>query len=177
MQTVANKDEVKKELLNLDLLRTLFLCQIARSYLDQITEWEQTPIELKVLAKVSINAISATQDELAKPATDLKWLTQTLQKDKLFDIATIVELMAKIGYEEKQEEYEEFVGMLTDCLSAILYAQEHRKKIFFPKYKALFELMASELRADTNLQPGQLWYRFGELFMRTAAPDHKSEMK
>jgi hypothetical protein len=106
------------------------------------------------------------------------YFTKNLKPEKLLDMATIIDAMARIGVEEHQGIYDEFLGLVIDLLDSVFYAQKHRRKMHFGKYKALFALISGELKRDVNHQPGQvLFTNQGELFLRTAPPQTETEIK
>lgn len=168
-----------KNLLNKDLLRMLFTSQISINYLEEIFVWEAAPKVIKQNATVTVAALTALKESIKDNVSTRgnKWLDQELSKDKLRDIATIIEDMTKIGAEENEELYEEFLSLVVDLINAVFYAQTNRKNIHFSKYKALFNVIRDELHADTNRQPGQVWYRNGELWLRTSQPEQKTDIQ
>lgn len=105
------------------------------------------------------------------------YLDRNLKQEKMLDMATLVDLTARIGGEENQEIYDEFLGLLVDCIDKIFYSQSNRRKMHFPKYRALFQLFANELKADVNHVPGQVFFNKGELFLRTSPPQIDTEVK
>jgi len=141
------------------------------NYLDGILSWDTAPREVKKSAAITsleLNELIGTVVNNSNPGKDDKWLTKELGKDKLRDIAILIELTARIGAEEKEENYEEFQSLVVDLLSAVYYAQQNRKNLHFSKYKALFKLISDEVTADTNRVPGQVWYRNNQLWLRTS---------
>lgn len=168
-----------KEILNGDILRALFSSQITSNSLEEILAWDGIPQQVKDNAQVAAAAINALKTSIKGTVSTKhhKWLDTELGKDKLRDTATLIETVMRIGAEADEETYEEFLGLVVDLLHAIFYAQTHRKHIYFSKYKALFKLISDELRADTNKQPGQIWYRNGDLWIKAAPPDTKTEVQ
>lgn len=160
-----------------DRLRSLFHARITRRFLTQ-SHKDCTGHMKMVIEKVDQSIEEYEKAVLSSiPTSNAKWLENELEKDKLFDIAALTEITARIGTEEKDDIYEEFLGLLTDLIDNIFYCQKHRKNIHFGKYKALFKLIGDELKRDTNREPSQLWYRDGQLWMRSMVPEPKTEVK
>lgn len=165
-----------KELLNKDLLRVAFMSKITLNYLAEVLAYDNLQSSLSRDALVSQVGLEnlITSIQTVTSAKGNKWLEKELNKEKLYDIATLIELTARVGVEEGEENYEEFQSLIVDLLSAVYYAQQNRKNLHFSKYKALFQIIRNEVLADTNHIPGQVWYRNGELWLRTSQPEQKS---
>jgi len=169
-----------KELFATDMLRALFMSRIAMKYLDELLTWDHTPEQVKIHARAAMESYSKMEKQaLLSPVikNGPKWLEKELGKEKLLDVATIIEIMIRIGTEEDDTVYEEFLGLLVENINSVFYAQKNRKNIWFPKYKALFKLIGDELKADTNKLPGQVWYRGGELWLRTSQPHREPKLE
>lgn len=160
-----------------DLLRVLFFIRLANIHIDNliIKNPDVDPSikngtfrvnrEIKILEK---KVLHATDDQFP-------WFKVELDKAKVWDIGSIVELMTRIGSEEKESIYEEFLALVMEVLNAIYYSQVKRKHMNFGKYRALFKVFTDELIADSNRQDGQVLYKNGEIYLRTAQPEHKEE--
>ncbi len=150
------------------------MARITKTYFDGILESHKFPPDVCSIIQNAISAIHKAEKTLLGgfTAKQSNWTTCQLDRTKLFDVATLIENVMRIGKEEHQETYEEFFTMIVDLIDAIWYAQENRKRIFFPKYKAIVSMITNELKADVNKRPGQFWYQ-GELFIRPM-PQHES---
>jgi len=169
-----------KELFATDLMRAMFMSRIAMKFLDELLSWDHTPEQVKIHAKSTMESFSKMEKQaLLSTAVKSgpKWLEKELGKEKLLDVGAVIETMIRIGVEETDSIYEEFLSLLIECINSVFYAQENRKNIWFPKYKAMIKLIADELKADTNKQKGQLWLRDGELWLRTSQPHHEPKLK
>jgi|ERR1700761_247597 len=152
-----------------DLLRVMFHARILKLYITDLIDKNpdtsdsirngtfRTIREIEVLEKKIINI---TDDQFS-------WLSNEINQSKLWDMSAISDLIARIGLEEKPGFYEEFLGLLIQCLNSILYMQEKRKNINFGKYKLLFKLLIDEIKADTDRIEGQIIYKNGALFIKS----------
>lgn len=152
-----------------DLLRVLFHARIFRAFTnDLINENPSTsePIKngtFRVLREVDIlerKILKATDDQFP-------WLREKINTEQLWDIASSNDLMIRILTEEKSEVYDEVLGMLMNCLNAILYMQENRRTINLAKYKKLFKLFIDEAHADVNHHTGNIIFKDDDLFVRS----------
>ena len=165
----------------LDVLRATLMVAVTAQSIEELAESNQLP------AGFNRNVAKQTQEQLERfnrelirtsPKVVPNYLTKAPKVTQLNDIATIVELLHRVGVEENQAVYEEFVGIVMDCLWAVFYAQSNRKNLHFGKYKALFKMFTDEVKSDVNHTPGQvLITQKGELFLRTSAPVHKPNIK
>lgn len=83
------------------------------------------------------------------PNTD-SYLSKSFKEAKMLDAVTLLDLIQRIGYEEKGDIYEEFLGLLVDVLDEVFYATKNRKNIHFAKYKLFFRFIAEELHNDVS---------------------------
>lgn len=157
-----------------DLLKVLFFIRLANIHIDNLIIKNpdadssikngtfRVNREIKILEKKILNI------------TDISsWLKVELSKSKVWNIGIIVELLTRIGEEEKDSTYEEFMALLIEAFSAIYYSQVKRKHMHFGKYRALFKVFTDELIADSNNEPGQVLFKNGEIYLRTGQPEHK----
>lgn len=106
---------------------------------------------------------------------DKKAVKKQLDKETTYDIATVIDLMRVVREEEGSATYEEFMGLIVSLLNSVFYAQSRRKNIHFPKYKALFDMIAQELKQDTDRKPGLFRYENGNIWFCTKSIEHKLE--
>lgn len=162
-----------------DLLRTLLQSRILKMYMEELLE--DAPDTIKNAGvRVTREIVELERKILNHTDDQFPWLRKELDKKKLWDIAAVADIMTRINVEEKEEVYEEFMGMLIHCINTIFYAQQNRKTIHFGKYRALFKLFVDELHADVNQEPSQFWFRVrdGVLFSRTnPLPENPSQLK
>lgn len=164
-----------------DQMRAAFMAGVAKQYIQMLIPQKTLP------SGMNRNVLKQTNDQLERfirevrrtvPEHKPNYMDRNLDENKLLDLATIIDSIARIGIEERSRFYEEFFGLLVDCIDVVFYSQQHRKNIHFPKYKALFQLFVSEMKSDVNKQPGQVFYSpKGELFLRTAPPIQSPQMK
>jgi len=167
--------------LALDECRAAFMAHIATHFIRILLKHEKLPNGM------NRNVIKQTADQLERMVREVRktaiphephYLDRNLKQNKVLDMATMVDAMARIGIEDGGEFYEDFQGLVIDCLDSIFYGQQHRKKMYFPKYKALFQLFISEIQADVNGTGSQVHLSPGkELFLRINPTDRKHEIK
>lgn len=165
----------------LDVLRATLMAAVTAQSIEDLAESNQLP------AGFNKNVAKQTQEQLERFRRELirtsakstpTFLTKAPKVEQLNDIATLVELVHRIGAEENHNTYEEFMGIVIDAIWAVFYAQKNRKNLHFGKYKALFKMFSDEVKADVNHTPGQvLFTQKGELFLRSSAPVHKPNLK
>lgn len=165
----------------LDVLRAKLMVAVAADSIGELAESSQLPAGFnKNVAKQTQEQLQRFNRELIRtaPKCNPNYLTKEPKVEQLNDVATLVELVHRIGAEENNNTYEEFLGIVIDSLWAVWYAQKNRKNLHFGKYKALFKMFADEVKADVNHTPGQvLFTQKGELFLRSSAPVHKPTLK
>lgn len=161
------------------VLQAMLLGRIARTFINDLLTDKQLPASVnKNVIRQTIDAIDKLQREVSRSIPKaIPYLENRVSRDKIIDIATVIELMVRVGTEERPAMYEDLMGLMVDGFDNVLYAQKHRKSIYFGKYKALYELISNEIRNDVNKQPSQVQYIQGELFLRTAVPPHNHKMK
>jgi hypothetical protein len=166
------------EILEEDMLLALVHSRVARLYVNSLGDYQQ-----RVPSHI-LNACMRTSREIgelerkilsATPRTG-NWLRKEINKDKIMDVASVTELILRLGKEEKPAMYEELLSLIIDVMDTVFYTQKARKNIHFPKYKAMFKMITNELKMDVAGQQGQVIYRNGEIFLRTASPDTPNEI-
>lgn len=164
----------------LDVKRAVVMTAIARYHLEAVTERKMLP---KALSREILLPIQESMKSLenrvrgAYPKDRNLYLDRSLKMDKLLDIGNIVDTMLRINGEENQEIYEEFLSMVIGVINEIFYAQSHRRKFHFSKYRAIFKFVTEEMRGDINKQPSRIYIRGEDLFFRAAPPSDHSEIK
>jgi len=149
------------------LLRVLFQGRILKGYITDLLESETVDPNLRLSAHQTMGQVKRLES-LIKQNTEegtYPWLEK--DSDIKWDIAAVADLMERIHIEEKQSVYDELLALLIQSLTAILYSRDNRKKIYFHKYKAIFQLIAEELKADTDRRSGTFLFDKGELYIRT----------
>ena len=177
----TTKAITQTEQLALDECRAAFMAAVATHFVRMLLDHETLPHGMnRNVLKQTVDQLERCVREVRKTAVphNPSYLDRNLKQNKVLDIATIVDAVARVGIEDGGEMYEEFQGLVIDVLDAVFYAQQHRRKMHFGKYKALFNLITSEIKADVNGTGGQLFFSpKKELFLRTQAPDHPHEIK
>lgn len=167
--------------LALDECRAAFMANMSVHFIRMLLEHERLPNGM------NRNVIKQTADQLERFVREVRktavphnphYLDRNLKKNKILDIATITDLVARVGIENGGDQYEDFLGLVIDCLDAVFYSQTHRYALYFKKYKALFQLFVDEVKADVNGTGAQVYLSpRKELFLRTNPVDHKHDMK
>lgn len=166
----------------LDQCRVAFIASIANHFIRILMKYPALP------NGTNRNVIKQTHDQLEKCICEIRrttvshephYLDRNLKEAKILDIATVIDAVARIGIEEGADRYEEFFGLVVDCIDSVFYAQQNRKNLHFGKYKALFKMLVDEIHADVNGKPGQLLYSGSkkQLFVRVADADQSEELK
>jgi hypothetical protein len=172
--------EKDKAVFTLDQCRAAFLSGVAGYFIKALLDHPaQVPGMNRGVLQQSVDQLNRCIREIRKNTLphEQTYLDQNLKPGKLQDIAAVIEVLSRIGIEEDQRAYEEFLGMILDLVDEVFYAQKNRRKIYFPKYKALFEIISKEIRSDVNDQPGQLLWQNKSLYIRTAAPEVPHNIK
>lgn len=150
---------------NAQMLRTLLHAQVLKAYLSDLRHDFQSPLDTH-----DVSYELTVLEEKIRQSADVEmypWLSAKVDISLKWPISSLTDLMMRINVEEGQGMYEEVLTMLTKLVNSVLYAQANRKKIYFGKYKAIFELIAEELKADTDKRPGLFLYHKNELFIRS----------
>ena len=164
---------------NIDLLRSVLIMNISRMLIDKIIErGTQLP------ESMNSNIPKQTLESMDRYAREVKraigktntYLDKLPRWEKVIDTVTVFDLLNRIGMEERDDKYEEFFGILVDCIDTVFYAQKHRKNLNFGKFKALFKLFTEEVRSDVNHESGVIQYFKGELYFKSV-PAHEPEIK
>jgi len=170
------------------VLQAMLQLRIARTLTEDLLTDKQVPESVnRNIIRQTLEAIDKLQREVNRTIPkSIPYLENRLHRSKIIDIANVQEMMIRIGVEEKPDVYNEFMGLVVDLLDSVYYAQKHRKNIYLPKYKALFKMIADELKTDVNHERGQVQYLItkntdgsttSELFLRTAPPVHHPKIK
>jgi len=177
----ATQSEEELKQLALDECRLAFMASITCHFARLLLENGE-------LSKgMNRNVIRQTLDQLERCVREVRrtavphnpsYLDRNVKKEKLLDMATIVDLVARVGIEENKDRYEEFLGLVIDCLDEVFYTQSHRRNMHFGKYKALIWLLTDEIKADVNGTPGRvLFTNKRELYLKASATDPSHEIK
>jgi hypothetical protein len=94
-----------------------------------------------------------------------------------WDIGAMADLMQRLSVEVKQPLYEEMVMLFTKAFNSVFYSQEKRKKLYIPKYKAIFQLIADEIKADTDGVSGTFLHFKGETFINLKTQQDNQTLK
>ena len=135
----------------MDIKRTLFFSRIAQLNCTAVGKSEILDREYKELLQKTAQDLRHMDQKIRPrlPKEIGEWLTVELNKEKVYDMANIMELMARVG-QTGDEEYDELLEMLTTFLDRTLYLQARKKKLNLPKYRAIFNFLTYELRAEAN---------------------------
>lgn len=184
---VANAIEPQYDRVLLDLLRTVFHLKISRYHIAMTQEHNLWQVDNQLLINTDKYLEALIKDikgRLPKSRKGAEWLELEFSpsSDKLFMAATLVEMVARIGVQEGDHYYEEFTDLVVSLLDEVFYAQNARKKLHFGKYKALFELIRTEIRADINRTPehydGQMMFKDKAIWIRTTPQiSHSSQIQ
>ena len=157
------------------LLRTVLQLNIGKQLLLQVPQSMMTAEVYKaksfLISAVDDFALEVNSVVEVDPTFD--FLVHMPSNDKVIDIARLLDTLIRIGAEEKTEVYNEFLGIIIDALVNTFYAQSHRKRIHFGKYKAIFSLIAEEIRRDVNKEPGLLWYKDQSIWFKAGTTDNE----
>lgn len=164
------------------MLRVLFHERILRYYISQVLGHPQ---EGHILG--SMEPFKGANGQLGKIDSIIRnslheenlnnWLGKAISRNKLYDISYLSELLIKVGAEENDRYYQEFMMMLVDLINAVFYTKQNRKGIHFSKYKKLFKLIAEEIEADVNGTGGRLRYENGKLWFAIDDPVITQEVR
>lgn len=153
---------------NVDMLRTLLHLTVAEMYIEELlvknpdigssikNGTQRTLRELVILKRKLLN----------KTDNQCPWMRNVVDKDKLWDVGALVDLMFRVGSEEEAEDYDEFLSLVMNCIKVVFYPHKNRRDIYFPKYKALFNLFIEEVQADVNKLPGRFVMQNNNFFIK-----------
>jgi hypothetical protein len=158
-----------------EVMRILFFGRITQIELSLLGKSEFITDEMKQSVHEASDAIRKfdmkTRSRLDK--ADAAWLSKELCKEKMFDIAQITELAARISDEDGNNDYTYLMSMMVQFLDRSLHMQAAKKRINIRKYKALFKFFTEEMIAET--ENGQTAVEFNEetdtLSFRLVQPD------
>lgn len=163
METITAKSTSKAQ-----LMRILLQIRIAKMYIQEVGDEGAPLFIMKGLGQVFREIEILERKILHVTDEQFPWLRQEVEKDKLWDIAALTDLLVKIGNETDQEIYEQFTAMLVHSLNTVYYSQSRRRKLHMSKYKALFDAINEEVIADTNHVAGRFYFHNGSLLVRTS---------
>lgn len=177
-EMVQTNTEEQAALAVLDLLKTVFHLKISRYHIKMVQVNNLFLVDEDKLEDTDrlLHTLIKEIKRRVPEVTGAEWLEANPSPDKLFAAATIVEMISKIGVQENEFVYEEFLDMVVSLLDVIFYGQKQRKRIHFSKYKALFELIRNEFKADVNGQPGQLEYKDKTIWFRSVSLVPKTDI-
>lgn len=177
-QQISVQSETEQVLEN-DLLLCLLHMRVAKLFTISLMQYkERVPDQVMTGCLRTIKEMGDLERKIlnATPRNG-NWLRSEIRKDKVFDIANTTEMILRLGKEEHAERYEEMLSLIIDCMDTVFYTQKNRGSIYFPKYRALFNLIINELKADViGHEQGQVIYKNGEIFLRTAAPETPTQV-
>ncbi len=112
------------------------------------------------------NILKQTMEQLARFNREVMrttekngtYLDKTPKREKLINIVTVVDLMARIGHEETPHIYDDLVDMIVGVIDSVFYAQKNRRNIHVGKFRLLIEMIEKELRADVDKVKTPLMY-------------------
>lgn len=165
-----NEKQLDRSQLTRDTLRAVVMGAVTATMIRYVLEnKEHLPgtVNMNIL-RDTVGQLKRFEREIRKGAGETNtYLDNRLNESKMYNIETIVDLMIRIGTEEKTDKYELFCDMMLDCIHAVLYSQEHRRNIYIPKYQALFKLFIEEMKRDTHKEQEHVLLHNGELYLRT----------
>jgi len=174
-------DDLTTTQVALSQCRTAFMAGITLHFLHLLMKESNLPEKLnRNVLRESEEQIYQLVRELRRTAVDHlpSYMDRNLENSKILDMATLVDIIGRIGVEMNDDVYEEFFGLVVDCIDAVFYAQQNRRNLHFGKYKALFKLFTDEVKADVNKQIGQVLYTADKkLFLRTGIPVQSPEIR
>lgn len=168
-----------KEIANQDLQICLLFNAMSKGFSRLVASHATIPPDIRTAATTLISRSTDMEKVVLKyaPKADV-----TVREQTMVDGATLLSMLAELGTNESDAEYAEMFNIITECLSSVLYAQKHHKKLHFPKYKALIRLIAAEIKRDTNHQPSQVLFRKtpqcpeGEFYIRAGGVEDNTQM-
>lgn len=86
------------------------------------------------------------------------YFDKTPKDDKLQDIATVVDIIARIGNEEDQSHYDDMLDIIVSTIDLVLYAKENRRTLHIGKVRALFRFVEKALIEDIKRKPSNVEY-------------------
>lgn len=143
-----------------DVLRTTFLCRIARLELAAVVKSRIISKEMKDVMVATVAALQSFNQKtmaLCEPCK-ASWLTTELSKEKLFDIGNLVECAAQVN----GEQYETVFAMGVEMIDLLVSAAERGVKLDVNKLGALARLWRNEIRAAEHLKTSLVSYDASE---------------
>lgn len=152
-----------------DLLRTIFFTNVQDAYLEVLKGYQGLDPEIQQALQDCVQSNQVLQETIMQKLhpDSRTFFQRKLDQEIQLDIANFTELLCKIGTEQGQEQYEDFLGMVMDLLLTVFDTQSRKNNIYFGKYKALFQFMKEEVKRDQNHEPPHMNNtKEGGLFIR-----------
>lgn len=142
--SVLSPNAIAQQIMFTEIARTLFFARIAQLNITMLGKAQNLSAELKDVCNKTTESIRGYDQKMrALVPKDLgKQLTAELAKDKMYDIANLVESVSKVS----GKDHEAVLTMMTEFIEAILKTP----KINIKKYGAIFRAMSNELKAENN---------------------------
>lgn len=86
-------------------------------------------------------------------------------EELIYNTSLLVDIMARFRHEESPKLYHEFCEMVTDTFDQVFWAHSNRRKMHFPKYRAILRLLVDELKADIAKYPGRFVFTNNRVLM------------
>lgn len=157
--------------INGDMLRTLLYMRVAELHMNELMLKSESSSIRTGIYRTLREFVELKRKILNKTDNQYPWLRKEIDKDKLWDVGALIDLMFRIGDEENNEVYDEFLSLVVNCLNSVFYLQKNRNNIWFTKYKAMFRLFIDEANADANGLPSLFTMVDGKLCMKFYKPD------
>jgi hypothetical protein len=160
-----------------ELFQSKMMALVTRHMLDKVDE-TQLP------EGFNSNILKQTKDQLERFNREVlrttpkqgTYLDKHPKDGKLTNLATVIDLFARIGYEESFHTYDDLINMFIDTLDLVFYAQRNRKNLHLGKYRTLLGLVEKELDADLNKKQSSFVYLNNKrqlAFVLGAEPEHE----
>ncbi len=170
--------EQPEELLVQDLAMSTVLVRITKNFMEMLQSSEKLSPTLKTAAhRIKRETLEFERKALMALQVTHPYLRKEIEKDKVYDIAVVLDLLMSMGRNQKAEEYEEFLSMILDMIKVICYAQLKGKNLHFGKYKALINLLKDEMKFDVDGLPGQFDFVLGKVYPKLFTPTIREEIK
>ena len=139
---VAELSPAQRDVLTGDIARSLFFLRLAQVHLSLVGKAQSLRPEIKTIVHRTVEQMRTLDQKIrsALPRGTSSHLTAELSKDKLWDIAAMVDASAKVD----DTEYGEILEAMTQFLKEL----SKGKKVNPQKYVALFKLITTELKAE-----------------------------
>lgn len=164
---------------NIDLQRVLLHVRIAHLYVEELLL--KNP-NIKDTLQTGVFRVTREMVELERKIlnnTDrsFPFLTEDVNKERIWNFAAMNELMLRIVSEEEKDVYEEFQDLVVDTFMRILYTKKNRKKLDLAKYAAMMRMFVKEVGNDIHGMPQQFTVKDNHLFLMVNQAEPPVEMK